>query len=144
MENIDTNSYKKLREKGLCVRCAQPALPGRSMCDNCGIKAIWWTNKTASSNKGYKPISAKVDDFITWYKHKRERCAGVCEWCDQSFGLAGPIVSFNRQTGELRALVCLLCSKAEGLGVERLKIALKALEEKPSKSQKTSNRRASI
>jgi hypothetical protein len=144
VENIDTGSYKKLREKGLCVKCAQPALPSRSMCDNCGIKAIWSTNRTASSSKGYVPISAKAEDFVAWYKHKRESSAGVCEWCDELFGIAGPIVSFNRQTGNLRALVCILCNKAEGLGIERLKIALKALEEKPSKPQKTVNRKASV
>lgn len=119
--------YARLKAAGKCILCVHAdAISGRVVCDTCHIGGLWHSGQ---STKGYEPISLNRLQFIVWYRAKRAKCAGFCEWCKQPFGSSGPVADHDHKTGEPRALICRKCNYVEGFGLERLKAVVAAIEQ---------------
>lgn len=124
-----TRRYRQLRENGICTKCGQNrSAPEKLSCDDCMIRSIWTTAKTEAIRKGHEPINIAKDEFILWYKERREKAKGQCEWCGSSFGRLGPVADHDHRTGEPRAIVCHACNLVEGFGIDRLKKVIAAIE----------------
>lgn len=131
------------KEANLCITyCGAPAVAGKQKCERCLLKTVLRNSQYYARNGGYAPISASFEQLEVWYLDKIKTCAGSCEWCLEPFN-GRPIIDHDHETGELRALLCVQCNSAEGLGISRLQRVLAKMhqwnEQKLRQSASTSS-----
>lgn len=113
---------------GICKvsGCGLPLLEGKKVCKSCWAKQVLSTSIFMAKKYGYAPIKANYLDLIRWFDQKDHK---KCEWCNTYFTSNKQfIVDHNHITGELRALVCMRCNFLEGLGLDRLKNIIEAID----------------
>jgi hypothetical protein len=129
MTNLEKrNQYKERKEKGLCTKCGQPAVKGKSYCQGHRLEANYSRRRYTLKHQH----GLSVEEYKQLVDAQLNHCA-ICGWKWKE-GHKNLALDHSHLTGKIRGLLCNKCNTGLGLfndDPRLLRNAIQYLEDNP-------------